>query len=139
MERIFGMLITSYLESIDPPEPSNELPGNWRPRYRPDPERPLAKELAVTAMQKASSTANARQARKLGLAEELSKDAIAHLHQRYLSKPLQCFHCWLLIVCSLEVVGALESDELLHFKPILDLGKIDAEDEGDLEDDTHKV
>jgi hypothetical protein len=60
----------------------------------------------------------------LRLAEELSKDAVTDLHRRYLSKPPQFCHNQLLIECSLEVFGALRSEELLHFKPILDSGKI---------------
>jgi hypothetical protein len=121
MEIIFGMLITSWLESLDPPDPSNYPVSAYWVRCSPHPKIAPTKELVVKALEKASKAVEIRQAGNLALAEELSNNAITDLQRRYSPHDLRLE---MLIEYSFEVYGALQMQEVLHFKPILDSGRL---------------
>jgi hypothetical protein len=123
MEIIFGMLITSWLESLGPPDPADYPPSTAWIRCHPGPKIFPTKELVLNALAKASKAVEMRQAGNVAHAEELANQAVVDLHRRYSTLTFK-----MLIECSLEVYGSLQTQEVLHFKPILDSGMLPPED-----------
>jgi hypothetical protein len=67
METVFGMLLTSWLESLDLPDSGcNFPPGAYKVRGVPDPRCPSElRELVLSALEKASKAVEMREAGNL--------------------------------------------------------------------------